>query len=68
MATNSTSYKITIRHARDRYSEPLFLYPFLADTVEDFERGLREAIFLWKQVHPGEYPLEDGYTLLIEKA
>jgi hypothetical protein len=60
------SCTITIRDARARATEPLAPYPFMAETDEDLERGLKDVIRLWRHQHPGQDVFEEGITILVE--
>lgn len=59
--------KVTILPVRDSLSEPPFEYPFIANDDGDVERGVKTAIFVWRQTHPGK-SLFDDYTIRIERA
>jgi len=59
------NYKVQIVQGRVR---ELYIHSLRVTSVEDFERGIRESIAEWMRKNPGQDILEEGCTLLIERA
>ncbi len=61
-------YKITIRDENRPAAEALFIHLLKVDSVDDFERGVRDAIAEWKRQNPARDLIEDGCSLAIDRA
>jgi hypothetical protein len=62
------NYDVIIITEADLSDDPAFIYPFRANTVEDFEVAVREAIAEWRRYNAFRDFLEAGCTVLVENA